>query len=86
MTKELTVELDGETFSRRYRVLGKTVVVYYLDATKYANSGPTLPEIFARWMLKDLVRGKKTQALMWPPRLAIVSAACLVLRETTHEA
>ncbi|AME23741.1 hypothetical protein [Burkholderia sp. PAMC 26561] len=50
------IELDGVRYEGRFRVSGRSVIVYYEAEIKFVDFGMHRPETVARWMLSDLVR------------------------------
>ncbi|CAL8480800.1 conserved protein of unknown function (plasmid) [Caballeronia sp. S22] len=59
------IEHDGVRLRGRYRVMGKTVVVYFDDKIKFVDYGLDRPETVAKWLLSDLSRAKPRKKRTW---------------------
>ncbi|SAL06233.1 hypothetical protein AWB81_07499 [Caballeronia arationis] len=59
------IELNGVRVRGRYRVMGKTVVVYFDEKIKFVDYGMDRPETVAKWLLSDLSRAKPRKQRMW---------------------
>jgi hypothetical protein len=65
---ELTVveiERDGVRVCGNYRIMGKTVIVYFEDKIKFVDYGIDRPETVAKWLLSDLSRAKTRKQNPW---------------------
>ena len=56
VTNQVEIELNGQHFEGRYRVMAGSVIVYYKDKLKFADHGMTPPAVIAKWLLTDLCR------------------------------
>jgi hypothetical protein len=54
--RPLTVDLDGNSHTGSYRVLDRTVIVYFGLEIRSAHCGMDRPETVARWLLLDVCR------------------------------
>jgi hypothetical protein len=55
-TREIEIELNGLRYRARYRVMAGTVIAYYETEIKFAEYGMNMPEVVAKWLLRDLSR------------------------------
>jgi hypothetical protein len=55
------VALDGVLYQGRFRVVGRSVIVYFGSEIKFVDYEINRPETVARWMLSDLVRRTRSQ-------------------------
>lgn len=53
---QLAVAVDGETYVGSYRVINRSVVVYYGEQLKFATYEMNSPITVAGWLLVDMVR------------------------------
>ncbi|TDN61871.1 hypothetical protein [Paraburkholderia sp. BL10I2N1] len=53
-TREIEIELNGLHYRGRYRVMAGTVIVYYETEIKFAEFGMNMPEVVAKWLLRDI--------------------------------
>ena len=58
-TREIEIELNGLRYRGRYRVMAGTVIVYFETEIKFAEYGMNMPEVVAKWLLRDLSRRVK---------------------------
>ncbi|KXU84728.1 hypothetical protein CR51_41355 [Caballeronia megalochromosomata] len=54
----LEIERDGVRVKGSYRIMGKTVIVYFEDKIKFVDYGMDNPSTVAKWLLSDLSRAK----------------------------
>jgi hypothetical protein len=54
--RPVSIELNGVRHDGQYRVMGRTVIVYFRSEIKSGDSGMDRPEVVARWILSDLAR------------------------------
>lgn len=59
--RSLSIEIDGQSFSGTYRVMGGSVIVYRGSEIKFASYGTDRPALVAGWLLKDLCRREITR-------------------------
>lgn len=51
----VTIDVNGASHQGQYRLLAKTVVVYYGQEMKFADTAHDDPKLVARWLMRDLV-------------------------------
>jgi len=61
----LEIERDGVSFKGSYRIMGKTVIVYFEDKIKFVDYRMDNPATVARWLLSDLSRAKTRKSNAW---------------------
>jgi hypothetical protein len=54
--RSVSIELNGARHEGQYRVMGRTVIVYFRSEIKSGDYGMDRPEVVARWILSDLAR------------------------------
>jgi hypothetical protein len=55
------LEREGTRVKGRYRIMGKTVIVYFEDKIKFVDYGMDSPATVAKWLLSDLWRAKTSK-------------------------
>jgi hypothetical protein len=58
---EITVEIDGKTYSGSYDVSGRVVTTYFAGGRKATQVGGSRAELVAKSLLRELIREAKTR-------------------------